>query len=59
MRKGKVTPLFKPFPQGKQHTWQQQQLFIQLSNRNQEERDPFLFGSSRSLYGQAKYASQS
>ena len=58
MPRGRTRPLVKPFPRASQHTWKQQQLFIYLSNRNQEVRDPYLFGSSRSLYGKAKYSSR-
>jgi len=58
MPRGRIRPLVKPFPRASQHTWKQQQLFIKLSNQRQDEREPYLFGDSRSLYGTAKYSSK-
>ena len=57
MRRETTRPLARPFPQGRQNTWQQQQLFMKLSNARQEEREPFRFGAARTLYGKAKYSS--
>ena len=59
MRKGRTRPLIKPFPKGKQHTWSQQQTFMKLSNKNQDIREPYTYGDIRSLFGVAKFASQS
>jgi hypothetical protein len=58
MLRGKVRPIVKQFPAGKQHTWQQQQLFMKLTNLRQEVTEPYRFGNSRSLYGKAKYSSR-
>lgn len=58
-KRGRTKPLAKPFPKGKQHTWSQQQLFMKLSNMKQEIREPYLYGDVRSLFGIAKFQSQS
>lgn len=61
--RGRIKPLIKPFPQGRQHTWQQQKMFMYLSDKWQDERSPFdsddqaLYGDYRALYGQARYSS--
>ncbi len=65
MRRGVTKPLIKPFPKGRQHTWQQQKLFMYHSDKWEETRSPFdsddsaLYGDYRSLYGQARYTSGS
>lgn len=65
MVRGKIKPLIKPFPKGRQHTWKQQKLFMHLSDKWEEIRNPFgvgeqaLYGDYRSLYGQARFSSQS
>ncbi len=56
MRRGRTKPLFKPFPKGKQLTWQKQKLFMKLSDFKQELSDPYLYGESRSIYGVAKFS---
>ncbi len=56
--RGKKRPLFKPFPKPVTPKWERQQLFIKLSNQRQDEREPYLFGDARSLYGAAKYSSR-
>ena len=64
MVRGKIRPLIKPFPKGRQHTWKQQKLFMHLSDKWEEIRSPFdsndsaLYGDYRSLYGVARYSSQ-
>ncbi len=58
MRKGRTKPLARPFPKGRQHTWSQQKTFMMLSDRKQEQREPFLFGSAKALFGQATYTSR-
>jgi|TARA_R110002072_G_scaffold118073_3_gene249281 hypothetical protein len=63
MVRGRIKPLIRPFPRERQHNWKQQQLFMKLSNQNQDTRSPFdsddqaLYGDSRALYGQARYYS--
>tara|TARA_Y100001963_G_scaffold110053_1_gene152191 strand:- start:355 stop:579 length:225 start_codon:yes stop_codon:yes gene_type:complete len=65
MPRGTIRPLIKPFPKGKQHTWQQQKLFMHLSDKWEDIRSPFdsddvaLYGDYRSLYGQARYTAGS
>jgi len=68
MVRGKIRPLIKPFPKGRQHTWKQQKLFMHLSDKWEEIREgeePFnagdqaLYGDYRSLYGIARFSSQS
>ena len=68
MVRGKIRPLIKPFPQGRQHTWKQQKLFMHLSDKWEtvrEEQEPFgagdqaLYGDFRSLYNTATFSSQS
>lgn len=64
MVRGKIKPLIKPFPKGRQNTWKQQKLFMHLSDKWEEIRSPFdsndsaLYGDYRSLYGVAGYSSQ-
>jgi|TARA_R110002124_G_scaffold287083_2_gene470188 hypothetical protein len=68
MVRGKIRPLIKPFPKGRQNTWKQQKLFMHLSDKWEEIREsqePFsvgdqaLYGDYKSLYGIARYSSQS
>tara|TARA_R110000772_G_scaffold255326_1_gene371402 strand:- start:61 stop:258 length:198 start_codon:yes stop_codon:yes gene_type:complete len=65
MPRGRTRPLVKPFPRSQTPKWDRQQLFIKLSNQRQDERSPVdagdqaLFGSPRSLYGIARYSSNS
>lgn len=56
MRKGRRPSVVRKFPKGKQNTWSQQKTFMMLSDRKQEQREPFLFGNAKALFGQAKYA---
>jgi len=69
MVRGKIRPLIKSFPKGRQHTWKQQKLFMHLSDKWEtvrgEQQEPFgagdqaLYGDSRSLYNTATFSSQS
>jgi|TARA_R110002073_G_scaffold325879_1_gene505335 hypothetical protein len=59
MKRGKIKPLIKPFPKEKQLRWKQQEAFMKLSNFNQYNKQPYLYGDSRAIYGKAKYSSQS
>lgn len=57
MRRGRIKPLFKPFPKSKTPKWSRQQLMIKLSNQKQAFRDPiYLYGKNRTLFGKAKYS---
>jgi hypothetical protein len=58
MKRGKTKPLVKAFPKERTQVWSKQQLFIKLSNQKQETREPYLFGSSRSIYTIAKFSSR-
>ena len=58
MRRGRTKPIFRPFPQGRTPAWSKQRLMIKLSNQKQENRDPFVYGSIRTLFGQAKFSSR-
>jgi len=58
MPRGRIKPLVKPFPKERQKTWQQQQLMMKLSNQNQDIREPYLYGKSRSIYTVAKFNSK-
>lgn len=65
MHRGRTKPLYKPFPKKVTPKWSKQVLFAIIANKNQDYRAPWdagdsaLYGNSKSIYGTARYNSQS